>query len=131
MLSDRQRYTSQVAYQSNFAMSRALRVGNRVIVSGTAPVWPDGSFEDDAESQARRCFEIIVQVLREAGADVSDIVNLRVYLTDPSHFPGVANAQKAVLEHTPPTATVVVTQLLDPRWKVEIEAEAVVAAEKS
>jgi enamine deaminase RidA (YjgF/YER057c/UK114 family) len=128
MVEERQRYTSPPAYRSNFAMSRAIRVGDRILVSGTAAVWPDGSFQEDPEGQARRCFEIIFKALADAGAAASDIVNLRIYLADRVYFQGVADAQNALFGDTPPTATVIVAQLLDPRWKVEIEAEAIVTA---
>jgi enamine deaminase RidA (YjgF/YER057c/UK114 family) len=124
-LIDRQRYNSESPYESKVAFSRAIRVGNRIIVSGTAPFWPDGTFHDDAEMQARRCYEIILDALREFGADARHIVSTRLYITDAGDFQGVVNAQNAILGETRPAATMIVSKLLDPRWRVEIEAEAV------
>ena len=109
-------------------ISRALRVGDRVLVSGTAPIWPDGSCDPDPEVQARRCFEIILAALKEAGAGVDDVVRTRMFLTDAEDGGAVARAHAAVFGEVRPVSTmVVVTGFLDPRWKVEIEAEAAVA----
>jgi len=108
--------------------SRAVRVGERVLVSGTAPVWPDGSCDPDPEAQANRCLEIIVEALREAGAGPEHVVRTRMYLVDAADQDSVARAHRAVFSEVRPAATmIVVGALLDPRWKVEIEAEAVVA----
>jgi enamine deaminase RidA (YjgF/YER057c/UK114 family) len=107
--------------------SRAVRVGNRVLVSGTAPIWPDGSCDPSAEAQARRCLQIIEAALREAGATLEHVVRTRMYLTGAHHAEDVGRAHGAVFGTIRPASTmVVVTALLDPRWKVEIEAEAVV-----
>jgi len=100
-----------------------------VLVSGTAPIWPDGSCPDDAEVQAARCLEIIVSALEKLRARASDVVRTRMLLTDPSDGDAVGRAHAAVFGEHPPAATmVVVSALLDPRWRVEIEAEAVVAS---
>jgi enamine deaminase RidA (YjgF/YER057c/UK114 family) len=97
-----------------------------VLVSGTAPVWPDGSVDPDPYVQARRCFEIIAAALAEAGASVDQVVRTRMFLTDPAYSEAVGKAHGEVMARARPTATmVVVTALLDERWKVEIEAEAV------
>jgi enamine deaminase RidA (YjgF/YER057c/UK114 family) len=104
-------------------------VGERVIVSGTAPVWPDGSCDPDAMVQARRCFDIILGAMGEAGAGVSDVVRTRMYIIDPADAEAVGAAHGEVFGAVRPAATmVVVAALLDPRWKVEVEAEAVVDA---
>jgi enamine deaminase RidA (YjgF/YER057c/UK114 family) len=106
--------------------SRAVRAGDRVLVSGTAPVWPDGSCDPDPEVQARRCFEIILAALRELGAAPEHVVRTRIYLTRAEDWEAVGRAHGAVLALARPAATmVVVSALLDPRWRVEIEAEAV------
>jgi enamine deaminase RidA (YjgF/YER057c/UK114 family) len=105
--------------------SRALRVGSRVLVSGTAPVWPDGSCLEDAGAQTERCFEIIFTALAEAGAGPGDIVRTRMYITDPQLADGVGAVHGRIFGDVRPAATmVVVAALLDPRWKVEVEAEA-------
>lgn len=122
---ERARVTSGSPYEAKIGFSRALRVGRRVCVSGTAPVWPDGSCPDDAEVQARRCLEIIAVALGELGGDLTDVVRTRMYLVDPVDADAVGRAHAAAFGETHPAATmVVVAALLDPRWRVEIEAEA-------
>ncbi len=104
-----------------------MRIGDRVVVSGTAPVWPDGEVDPDPEAQAARCFEIIIDALARLGASASDVVRTRMYLTDASDWEAVGRAHGAVFGDVRPAATmVVVAALLDPRWKVEIEAEAII-----
>jgi enamine deaminase RidA (YjgF/YER057c/UK114 family) len=121
----RQRVASGSPYEPVVGFSRALRVGDRVLVSGTAPIWPDGSCDPDPEAQAARCFEIILTALAEAGAGPEQVVRTRMYLVDPADWEAVGRAHGAVFAGTRPAATmVVVAALLDPRWRVEIEAEA-------
>ena len=102
-----------------------MRVGDRVLVSGTAPIWPDGSCDPDPAVQARRCFEIIVAALREAGAGPADVVRTRMFITDAADGEAIGAAHAEVFGAARPVSTmVVVSGFLDPRWKVEIEAEA-------
>ena len=123
----RQRVTSGSPYEPTIGFSRAVRVGERVLVSGTAPIWPDGSCDGDPEVQARRCLEIVLAALAETGASREHVVRTRMFITDPAWAEAVGRAHGAVLGDVRPAATmVVVAALLDPRWKVEIEAEAVV-----
>jgi len=125
---ERRRVSSGSPYEPRIGFSRAVRVGDRVLVSGTAPIWPDGSCDPDAGAQARRSFEIVVAALRELGAGPEHVVRTRVYLTDPAHADAVGRAHGEVFGEVRPAATmVVVAALLDPRWKVEIEAEAEVS----
>ncbi|MDQ1403505.1 MAG: hypothetical protein QOG03_1821 [Actinomycetota bacterium] len=126
-MAERQQVSSGSPFEASIGFSRAVRVGNRVLVSGTAPIWPDGSCPDDAEAQAARCFEIILAALAEAGASAKDVVRTRMFLTDPSDGDAVGRAHGQVFADIRPAATMVaVAALLDPRWKVEIEAEAVI-----
>ncbi len=126
MPTERRRISSGSPYEPKIGFSRAVRVGNRVVVSGTAPIWPDGSCDPDPEVQARRCLEIILTALRDAGARPEHVVRTRTYLTDAKHGEAVGRAHGAVFGQVRPASTmVVVAGLLDPRWKVEIEAEAV------
>lgn len=123
----RQRVSSGSPYEPKIGFSRAVRVGDRVLVSGTAPIWPDGSCDPDPEVQARRCLEIILAALREAGAGPEHVVRTRSYLTAAAHWEAVGRAHGAVFGAVRPASTmVVVAGLLDSRWKVEMEAEAVV-----
>ncbi len=125
----RQLVASGSSFEKTIGFSRAVRVGGRVLVSGTAPVWPDGSCPDDAAVQARRCFEIIAQALAEAGASLTDVVRTRMFLVHSSAADAVGAVHGELFAEIRPAATmVIVAGLLDPRWKVEIEAEAVIAS---
>lgn len=126
MALERQRVSSGSPFEPVIGFSRALRVGDRVMVSGTAPVWPDGSCDPDAGAQARRCFEIILTALAEVGAGPEHVVRTRLFLTDAADWEAVGRAHGEVFRAARPASTmVVVAGLLDPRWKVEVEAEAV------
>jgi len=122
---ERLRIPSGSPYEQAVGFSRAVRIGDRVVVSGTTPVYPDGSCPEDVAVQARRCFEIISAALAEAGASLSDVVRSRVLLVDRADAAAVSAVHGEVYGEIRPAATmVVVAGLLDPRWKVEIEAEA-------
>jgi len=126
-MTERQRVASGSPYERTIGFSRALRVGRHVYVSGTAPVWPDGSCDPDPEIQARRCLEIILAALAEAGAAPRHVVRTRMFITQPGYADAVSRAHGAVFGETRPAATmVVIVGMLDPRWKVEIEADAVI-----
>src|ERR1051326_7192497 len=113
-------------FEATIGFSRAVRDGNRVIVSGTAPVWPDGSVDPDPYVQAMRCLEIITAALADAGASPADVVRTRMFVTDVAYGEAVGRAHGEVMREARPAATMVVVKaLLDERWKVEIEAEAV------
>jgi enamine deaminase RidA (YjgF/YER057c/UK114 family) len=125
-MTDRQRVSSGSKYESSIGFIRALRVGRNVYVSGTAPIWPDGSCDPDPEIQARRCLEIILEALAGAGASAKHVVRTRMFLTDPGYADAVSRAHGAVFGDVRPASTmVVIVGMLDPRWKVEIEADAV------
>ena len=125
----RERVSSGSPFEATIGFSRAVRVGERVMVSGTAPIRPDGSVDPDPLAQARRCLEIIASALGEAGSRMEDVVRTRVFLVDAEDAPAVSAAHGEAFADVRPAATmVVVAALLDPRWRVEIEAEAVVPA---
>ena len=122
----RQIVSSGSPYETSIGFSRAVRVGDRVLVSGTAPIWPDGSCHPDVAAQTRRCLEIIVIALSEAGASPEHVVRTRTFITDRGDGEAVGRVHGEVFAGIRPASTmVVVAGLLDPRWKVEIEAEAV------
>ncbi|MET1232964.1 MAG: RidA family protein [Candidatus Limnocylindrales bacterium] len=124
---DRQRISSGSPYERTVGFSRAVRIGGRVLVSGTAPIWPDGSCDPDAGIQAGRCLEIIVAALAEAGAGPEHVVRTRSYLVDRGDEAAVSHAHGRVVGEIRPASTmVVVAGLLDARWKVEMEAEAII-----
>lgn len=125
----RQRISSGSPYEKKIGFSRAVRVDDRVLVSGTAPIWPDGSVDPDSAAQTRRCLEIIFGALREAGAGPEDVVRTRVYLSPEADSDAVGAALgEAFGEIRPASTMIIVNRLLDPRWVVEIEAEAVIGA---
>ena len=115
-------------FEPLIGFSRAVRIGDRVLVSGTAPIWPDGQVDPDPATQARRCLEIILDALYQAGAEARDVVRTRCFLTDLAYSEAVGRAHGEVFGQVMPASTmIVVAGLLDDRWKVEIEAEAIVS----
>jgi enamine deaminase RidA (YjgF/YER057c/UK114 family) len=126
-VSERRRVSSSSPFESKIGFSRAVRAGDRVLISGTAPVWPDGSCDPDPGAQARRCLGIIDAALAESGARLSDVVRTRQFIVDPEDAEAVGEAHAEAFGDVRPASTmVVVAGLLDPRWKVEIECEAVI-----
>ncbi|MEP9402731.1 RidA family protein [Sphingomonas sp. VNH70] len=124
----RARTASASPYEAQIGFARAVRVGDRILVSGTAPVEPDGSSTPgDAGAQAARCFAIIAQAIEQLGGRIDDVVRTRMYLTDPADADGVGRVHGQVMGVARPAATMlVVAALLRPEWRVEIEAEAIV-----
>ncbi len=123
-MEERLRITSGNPMEGEVGYCRAVRAGDRIWVSGTAPVWPDGSVDPDVGAQARRCVEIIAAALDEAGASLADVVRTRIYLVDAADFPAVAAVHGEAFGSVRPACTgVVVAALLDPRWRVEIEVD--------
>ena len=126
-MADRVRVRGESPYEDRIGFSRALRVGDRVLVSGTGPVWPGGECDPDVTAQAERCVELIAKALAGAGAELADVVRTRMYIVDPADAEAVGAVHGKAFGGARPAATmVVVAGLLDSRWKVEIEAEAVV-----
>ena len=114
-------------FERPIGFSRAVRIGDRVLVAGTAPVVAGSDPPPDAYGQARRCLAIIVEALAEAGARPEHVVRTRIFLTEAAIWEEVGRAHGEVFGETRPASTMlVVAALLDPRWLVEIEAEAVI-----
>jgi enamine deaminase RidA (YjgF/YER057c/UK114 family) len=126
---ERQLISSGAAFEERVGYSRAVRIGDRVWVSGTAPIMPgDQDPPATAYEQARVCLGIIERALAEAGAGLDDVVRTRIYVTDASLIDDVGRAHGEAFAKARPATTGIVTTLLDPRWLVEIEAEAVILA---
>ncbi|MCI0543839.1 MAG: RidA family protein [Actinobacteria bacterium] len=124
---ERRNVSSGSPYEPLYGFSRAVRVDDRVLVAGTAPIWPDGSVDPDPSAQTRRCIEIMLSALAEAGGRPDQVVRTRMYITDPALADAVGEAHGSVFGDIRPAATmVVVAALLDPRWVIEMELEAVV-----
>ncbi len=115
-------------FEAVAGFSRAVVSGRLVHVAGTAPIPRDGApTPPEAYAQARLCFTLIAEALDRAGSSLEHVVRTRMFLTDTADWPEVARAHGEVLAGTRPAATaVVVAALLDPSWRVEIEADAVV-----
>ena len=125
---ERQLVSSGAAFEDRVGYSRAVRVGDQVWVSGTAPIMPgDADPPDDAFEQAGICIGIIERALAEAGATLDHVVRTRIYVTSADDIDAVGRAHRDGFGNARPATTGIVTELLDPRWLVEIEAEAVIA----
>ena len=128
-MAERSRATSSSPFEGPIGFSRAIRVDDRVLVSGTGPVWPDGSCDPDVFAQAMRAFKVAGTALSDLGATLRDVVRTRMYLLDAADWEAVGRAHNAYFEAVRPAATmIVVAGLLDPRWRVEVEVEAIAQA---
>lgn len=117
-------------YEPRVGISRAVRAGPLVVVSGTAPLGPDGKTVGvgDPAAQARRCLEIIQRALESAGASLTDVVRTRTLLTRIEDWEAVALVHGEFFRDIRPANTIMqVTRFIDPDWLVELEADAVVA----
>ncbi len=113
-------------FEKPIGFSRALRTGNRILVSGTAPISEDGSaaFPGDVYRQTRHCLQIIERAIIEAGGELKDVIRTRVYLTDGDTWKEAGKAHGEFFGAIRPASTFVeVSRLIDPAWMVEIEAE--------
>jgi len=117
-------------YEQLYGFSRAVRVENSIHVAGTAPIPEPGSpMASTAYEQMLRCGEIAVAALRDLGAEVSDVVRTRMFITSPDVADEVGRAHREVFGSVAPAATMVVAALLEPEWFVEIEVDAVILPE--
>jgi enamine deaminase RidA (YjgF/YER057c/UK114 family) len=109
-----------------------MRVGDRVFVAGTTAKWPDGTVDPDPGAQARRCFEIIDDALAELGSSLADVVRTRMYIVDAADFEAIGAVHGELMAKAlPVNTTVIVAGLLDDRWKLELEVEAVLPTSHS
>ncbi|MCU1314071.1 MAG: Endoribonuclease [Acidobacteriaceae bacterium] len=119
----RQNISGSSPYEPLIGFSRAVRVGSHVHVSGTGPVGADNA---SVEQQTRRIFEIIEHTLSRAGAGLKDVVRTRIYLTQAADWEAVGKVHGELFGTIRPAATmVIVAALLNPSWRIEIEADAV------
>lgn len=124
----RRNHSSASPFEPVYGYSRAVRVGDRISVGGTAPIEPDGSSTvGDAGVQATRCLTIIGEALAALGASMADVVRTRMFITDAADSDLVGRAHGSAFKNIQPASTmVVVSALIRPEWKVEIEAEAII-----
>ena len=126
---ERQLISSGSPFEGVFGFSRAVRVGDRVFVSGTVAWSEAGELvgAGDMYAQAKQAIANIEAALREAGASLSDVVRTRIFVTDIRRFEEVARAHSEAFGEVRPAATLVaVSALAVPELLVEIEADAVV-----
>jgi enamine deaminase RidA (YjgF/YER057c/UK114 family) len=124
----RRNISSGSAFEERVGYSRAVVVGPYVWIAGTAPIMPDDADPPaGAYEQAKRCLEILEAALREAGGSLDDVVRTRIYVTGPELIDDVGRAHHEAFASVRPATTGIVTALLDPRWLVEIEADAFLA----
>ena len=120
----RQNLPGTSPYEPIIGFSRAVRIGNTIHVSGTGPV---GADDADVEAQTRQIYSIVSEILARAGSSFSDVVRTRMYLTHAADWEAVGRVHGEVFHDIRPAATmVVVAQLLNPHWRVEIEFDALV-----
>lgn len=125
---ERRLVSSGSSLEERYGYSRAVVTGSHVHVAGTAPIMPDDADPPpDPYGQMRRCLEIAGTALREAGASLADVVRTRVLMTDAGYAPEIMRAHGEAFGTTRPACTAIVVGLLDPRWLVEVELEAVIA----
>lgn len=124
----RRNISSGSPFENRYGFSRAVRIGDRILVAGTAPIWPDDFVDPDPGAQARRCLEIMLEALRGAGGAAADVVRTRMFITDAGIADAVGEAHGEIFGEIRPAATMVVVEgLLDPRWLVEMELEAMLS----
>ena len=124
-MNSRQLISSGSPYEPIIGFSRAVRVGQHVWIAGTAPVWPDGSCDPDVQVQARRCFEIALTALEQAGGGPQHVVRTRMMMTDITDWEAIGRVHGEYFSEIRPVGTTVAVRAFnDPRWKVEIEIDA-------
>lgn len=119
-------------FEPKVGMSRAVRVGDVIAISGTAPLGPDGRTigSGDVAAQARRCLEIIAAALENAGASLEDVVRTRILLVRIEDWQAVAAVHGEFFGGIRPANTIMqVSRFIDPEWLVELEVDAVVSRE--
>ncbi len=127
-VADSRRVQSGSPFEQEYGFCRALRVGSHAFVAGTAPIWPDGRVDPDAGVQMRRCIEIVHAALTELGATLENVVRTRMFIVDPADAHAVGAVHGELFAARPPVATmVVVAGLLDPRWRIELEVDAMIS----
>ena len=127
---ERRLIASGSPYEPVIGFSRAVLAGRHVSVAGTAPTMPEGAEPPkDAYGQTKRVLEIILAALAEAGAGPRDVVRTRTFLTRTEDWEEIGRAHGEVFADVRPASTmVVVTGFLDPRWLVEMEADAIIGS---
>ena len=125
---ERSRTFSGVSWETQAGYCRAIRVGDNIYVSGTAPIDANGGVfaPGDAYAQTRYCLQRIQKALQDLGSDCKDVVRTRLYVTDITRSAEYAKAHQEFFAANPPANTMVEVQaLVDPEMLVEVEVDAV------
>ena len=125
----RQNISSGSPFEKSIGFSRAVKMGNMISVSGTAPIADDGSpaFPGDLYNQTKRCLTIIEKAIQDAGGTLENVIRTRMFLTDISRWEEAARAHGEFFSEIRPAATMVeINGLINPEWLVEMEADCIV-----
>jgi len=119
---------SGACWESTVGYCRAIKVGNNIYVSGTAPIAEDGNVfaPGDAYAQAKRCFQIVQKALQDLNADINNVTRTRMYVTDISLWSEFGKAHQEFFAETPPASTMLeVKSLIDSAMLIEVEVDAI------
>ena len=119
---ERQNIPETSPYESIIGFSRAVRIGNVIHVSGTGPV---GAEDLSPAEQTRVVLKLIATALGQAGATFENVVRTRMFLAHAEDWEEIGRAHGEVFGAIRPASTMVVAALLNPKWRIEIEAEAI------
>lgn len=125
----RKNITYNQPLEKEIGFARAVRIGNVIAVTGTAPKTPDDKTASpgDVYGQAKRCLEIIEDVIKQAGGEIKDVIRTRIYLRDMNTWKDAAKAHGEFFSNIQPACTFVeVSRFINPEWLIEIEADAVI-----
>lgn len=128
----RKNITYNQPLESEIGFSRAVRIGNIIAITATAPIAKDGSVHtpEDMHGQAKRCLEIIQDVIIQAGGSMNDIIRTRIFLTDMKRWKEAAKAHGEYFSKIKPACSFIeVSGFINPQWLIEIEADAVLENE--
>lgn len=128
----KKKISSDSPFEKPIGFSRAVRIGNFISVSGTAPIAPDGStaYPNDVFGQTKCCIEIMKKAIEQAGGNLADVIRTRIMLKDISKWNDAANAHGKFFSEIRPACTFVeVKGFVRPDWLVETEADCVLDSE--
>ena len=125
----KQSFSSGTKFEEIAGYSRAVRIGDRILVSGTTATGPDGLVGgDDPAAQARYALDKIEHAIKQLGGRLEDVVRTRIYVSDSANWETIARVHGERFGNIRPVNTLVEAKLVGPQYLVEIEAEAVIGA---
>lgn len=127
----RQNYSTGTTWEELAGYSRAVRIGDRILVSGTTATDENGQLvgEGDPAAQTRYAIQKIERAIRALGGELSDVVRTRIFVSNADNWEPVARVHGEFFKAIRPVNTLVEARLVGPRYLVEVEAEAVVTAQ--